>query len=97
MENSNYSKRVPLPVDELVDFVENASIPLHWVDSSGFIIWANQAELDALGYLREEYLGRPICEFHTDQPVINDICSYLSCDNFTCSKMITYYFWLNIN
>lgn len=30
-------------VEELADFFENASIPLHWVDEKGIIIWANQA------------------------------------------------------
>jgi PAS domain S-box-containing protein len=59
--------------EELEDFMENASIPLHWVDSRGIIVWANQAELDALGYTREEYIGRPVKDFHADQPVINDI------------------------
>lgn len=60
-------------VEELTDFVENASIPLHWVDSSGIIVWANQAELDALGYTREEYVGLPITNFHIDTHVIDDI------------------------
>ncbi len=60
-------------VEELKDFIENASIPLHWVDSSGIIIWANQAELDALGYSKEEYIGLPIANFHVDTHVIDDI------------------------
>jgi len=58
---------------ELTDFIENAVVPLHWVDGSGIILWANQAELDFLGYAREEYIGAPITRFHADQPVIADI------------------------
>jgi PAS domain S-box-containing protein len=58
---------------ELADFIENASVGLHWVGGDGTILWANQAELDLLGYTREEYVGRKITEFHADRDVINDI------------------------
>ena len=58
---------------ELADFIENASMGLHWVGADGTILWANQAELDLLGYAREEYIGRSITEFHADSDVINDI------------------------
>jgi PAS domain S-box-containing protein len=65
-------------VEELSDFVENASIPLHWVNQSGIILWANKAELDALGYSYDEYVGQPIADFHADSDVINDILSRLT-------------------
>jgi len=58
---------------ELADFIENASVGLHWVGADGTILWANQAELDLLGYTREEYVGRMITEFHADEDVIKDI------------------------
>ena len=58
---------------ELRDFVENATVGLHWVGPDGIILWANQAELELLGYTREEYIGRHIAEFHVDRPVIDDI------------------------
>src|ERR1051325_10095295 len=58
---------------ELADFIENASVGLHWVGADGTILWANQAELELLGYTREEYIGRKINEFHADRDVINDI------------------------
>jgi PAS domain S-box-containing protein len=63
---------------ELADFIENASIGLHWVGADGTILWANQAELDLLGYSREEYIGRGIAEFHADRDVINDILCRLT-------------------
>jgi two-component system, cell cycle sensor histidine kinase and response regulator CckA len=63
---------------ELTDFIENAAMGLHWVGPDGTILWANQAELDLLGYTREEYVGRNIAEFHADQPVIDDILRCLS-------------------
>ncbi len=62
----------------LRDFVENAAIGLHWVGPDGKIEWANQAELDLLGYTREEYIGRHIAEFHADPPVIEDILERLA-------------------
>ncbi|RYF25993.1 MAG: PAS domain S-box protein [Flavobacteriales bacterium] len=64
-------------IDELSDFVENAALPLHKVDKNGIIIWANQAELDAMGYMREEYIGRKISDFHLDKDVIEDILQRL--------------------
>ena len=57
----------------LHDFVENATEGLHWVGPDGTIIWANKAELQLLGYSRDEYIGHKITEFHVDEPVINDI------------------------
>ena len=63
---------------ELSDFIENASVGLHWVGADGSILWANQAELDLLGYTREEYVGRMITEFHVDEDVINDILRRLT-------------------
>ena len=62
----------------LRDFIETSTISLHWVGADGRILWANQAELDLLGYTQEEYLGRNISEFHADLPVIEDILGCLS-------------------
>lgn len=63
--------------EELTDFIENAALPLHWVNNEGIITWANQAELSALGYEKEEYIGHPISKFHADQNIIGDILSRL--------------------
>jgi PAS domain S-box-containing protein len=63
---------------DFMDFVENAAVGLHWVAADGTILWANQAELDLLGYSREEYIGRHISEFHADQEIIKDILHRLS-------------------
>lgn len=69
----NENKDLKLRLEELNDFVENASLPLHWVNAEGIIIWANEAEFVSLGYTREEYIGFPISDFHADQEVIADI------------------------
>jgi PAS domain S-box-containing protein len=63
---------------DLRDFVENASVGLHWVGPDGTVLWANDTELKMLGYTREEYIGRNISDFHADEPVINDILSCLT-------------------
>ena len=62
---------------ELIDFFENASVGLHWVSADGTILRANQAELDLLGYTREEYVGRNIGDFHYDREAIEDILERL--------------------
>ncbi|HSE99201.1 MAG TPA: PAS domain-containing protein, partial [Blastocatellia bacterium] len=63
--------------EELTDFVENVSIGLHLVGPDGVILWANRAELDMLGYSREEYIGRNIRELHVDPESIEDILKQL--------------------
>jgi PAS domain S-box-containing protein len=60
---------------ELADLFETTSIGLHWIDEEGKIIRVNQAELDLLGYSREEYLGHHISEFHCDEEEIKDLLS----------------------
>jgi PAS domain S-box-containing protein len=63
--------------EQLRDFVENGTIALHRVGADGRILWVNRAELDLLGYSAEEYVGRPIADFHVDQDVIADILARL--------------------
>jgi PAS domain S-box-containing protein len=65
---------------DLSDFVENAIVGLHWVAADGTIIWANQAELDLLGYTRDEYIGHSITEFHVDRVTIEDLLDRLLSD-----------------
>lgn len=62
---------------ELTDFFDNAAIGLHWVGRDGIVLRVNRAELDMLGYTREEYVGHHIAEFHVDQDVIEDILNRL--------------------
>jgi PAS domain-containing protein len=51
---------------DFIDFCENAPIALHWLSSDGTVLWANQKELDVLGYTAEEYIGQPIMKFCPD-------------------------------
>jgi PAS domain S-box-containing protein len=63
---------------ELSDFFDNASVPIHWIGPDGTILRANQAELNALGYSAEEYIGHPLSEFYADPAVIEDIQARLA-------------------
>src|SRR5687768_14408042 len=63
---------------QLSEFVENATIGMHWIGPDGIVVWANRCELEMLGYAREEYVGRHVREFHADPPVIEDILARLS-------------------
>lgn len=72
--NEQLSKRE----QELSDFFENGAIGLHWVGADGTILWANQAELELLGYDREDYIGHHMTEFHVDRKVLEDILQKLS-------------------
>jgi PAS domain-containing protein len=37
------------------DFMQNALLGIHWVDRDGIVVWANDAELEMLGYESGEY------------------------------------------
>jgi PAS domain S-box-containing protein len=63
---------------DLEDFFENGAVGLHLVSPEGIVLRANQAELQLLGYEKDEYVGQPIARFHADQDVIEDILRRLS-------------------
>ncbi|HWF59461.1 MAG TPA: PAS domain S-box protein [Nitrospira sp.] len=63
--------------EELRDFVEGASVGLHWVGLDGTILWANQAALNLLGYAAEEYIEHSIREFHADLDIADDLVQRL--------------------
>ncbi|HLO14804.1 MAG TPA: PAS domain S-box protein [Anaerolineales bacterium] len=65
---------------ELADFFENASEGMHWAGPDGTILWANQDELEMLGYTREEYIGHPFGEFYADPVIAEDIIQRLVTD-----------------
>src|SRR5580765_282988 len=63
---------------ELLDFIKTAPVGLHCVSSDGIILWANQTELDLLGYAKEDYIGHPITQFHIDTAVLEDILARIA-------------------
>ena len=63
----------PAPTDAVFAVVtagawDNLPVSLHLVSSTGEILDANAAELEMLGYQRDEYVGHSISEFHVDEP-----------------------------
>jgi len=48
---------------DLKDFFNHSCMAMHWVGPDGTLLRVNQAELDMLGYTREEYEGHSILEF----------------------------------
>ena len=54
---------------ELLEFFESSPIALHWLDSTGMIVWANQVELQMLGYTAAEFVGHHMAE----------VCAVLYC------------------
>ena len=60
------------------NFLNNASLGVHLVASDGTILWANDLELQFLGYEREEYINRHVSEFHVDNDVIDRILNILA-------------------
>jgi len=63
---------------ELQDLLDNASEGMHWVAEDGTVLWANRAELEMLGYQPNEFVGKPIAQFHADPQVIADMLGRLS-------------------
>jgi PAS domain S-box-containing protein len=57
--------------------LDRAAEGVHFVGPDGTILWANQTELDLLGYAHDEYVGHNIVEFHVDRPVLEDILERL--------------------
>jgi len=71
-------ERLRLGEHELRDFIENAMFALRWVGPDGTILWANQADLDLLGYSKEEYVGHNIGEFHVDRETVDEVLRTLA-------------------
>ena len=74
----NLEKALVRSQQDLRDFLENATIGIHRVDAEGTILWANDAELQMLGYGRDEYVGHNIREFYADREVIDEIMGFLA-------------------
>ncbi|WP_428413544.1 PAS domain S-box protein [Pararhizobium sp.] len=68
----------PVSSEDYEDFFENGALPLHLVGADGTILHANRAELDLLGYDAEDYIGRPISQFHADAETIREILTRLA-------------------
>jgi PAS domain S-box-containing protein len=81
MSRTRAERKLRRSEQDLSDFFENAPAGLHWVSADGMILRANRAELEMLGYARDEYVGRNIADFHVDRPVIEDMLDQLRSGN----------------
>lgn len=52
------------------EFLNHASLGVHIVDEHGKLVWVNEAELQLLGYDREEFLQLEIGDIHADAEVL---------------------------
>jgi PAS domain S-box-containing protein len=52
-------------------FMMHSSVGIHAVDKDGIILYANQYELELLGYSEEEYVGHHVSEFQLDTETID--------------------------
>jgi hypothetical protein len=63
--------------ESAVGFIQKSSIGIHAVSPKGIIKYANQFELDILGYLEEEYVGHHVSEFQINDKFLNDMMEKL--------------------
>jgi PAS domain-containing protein len=59
--------------EDLWDFTQNAVEGLHALGPDGTVLWANQAQLNLLGFPAEDYIGRPAADFHVEPEVVSEI------------------------
>jgi len=69
--------RTGLPADPIEDFFENGAIGLHLLDADGVVLRANRADMRLLGYPPDEFIGRPISDFHVDPTAVEDMFARL--------------------
>jgi hypothetical protein len=60
------------------DFIYNSSIGVHAVSPEGMIIYANECELEVLGYEKDEYVGHHVSEYQIDSNCLADMMERLS-------------------
>jgi PAS domain S-box-containing protein len=69
--------RLPESDEDLREFLEHATVGLHWLDPHGVILWANRAQLEMAGCAEDEYVGRNLAEFLAE-PQAADLLSRLA-------------------
>jgi hypothetical protein len=43
--------------EDMLNYLDDAAIGLHWVDGNAIILWANPSDYEPLGYTADEYIG----------------------------------------
>lgn len=70
--------------EHINELEHNASIGIHHVSPEGLITFANQCELETLGYSPEEYIGHRESKFHLDNGTLG--YQLRSMTKFRCLK-----------
>lgn len=55
------------------DFFDHSAVGICLVGGDGVVRWANRAQLELLGYQAQEYVGRPIADFHADKAAVGQV------------------------
>src|SRR5262249_47555831 len=63
---------------ELTDFMETATVGMHWLAEDGTILWSNHAQASLLGCVEDEYVGRKFHHFHVEPREAEDILRRLT-------------------
>lgn len=63
----NVSAKVTVKEDQIRKIFEAASTAVHYLNSEGLILWANQEALNLWGYSYEEYVGQYMADFWIDK------------------------------
>jgi PAS domain S-box-containing protein len=58
-------------------FIYNSTIGIHAVSAQGIIVYANQFELENLGYKHDEYVGHHVNEFQIDKDCLANMMAKL--------------------
>ncbi len=77
--------------DEMRSFFENAPVGMHCLNSEGLIIWANQSQLDTLGYTYDEYLNHHITDFLVDPDQSKEVVYLIRNNEQIRNKVIKVY------
>lgn len=59
------------------NFINSSSIGIHVVSTKGIIVYANECELEVLGYEKSEYVGHHVSEFQIDNVCLSDMMARL--------------------
>lgn len=65
--------RPPESDQELKELLDHAAVGLSFVDPSGLVLWANQTELEFMGFAEHEYVGKRFASFMADPEVASDL------------------------
>jgi len=65
-------------IENPLDFIKNSNIGIHAVSPEGIIKYANQHELDVLGYNEDEYVGHHVSEFQFDKTCLEHMMTKLA-------------------